>query len=388
MGSPEPVQLEQFSCVCVSDPQIFLSGKQSTVSLLAESLDGSPLPYLIDCILTPPDNIHQPIKCIVESILPGQYKAVFTPITCGLHQLHVRVHDINIPGSPINIHVSLCPKTKDNPLRVITGLKRPVGVGVTDHGHIIVAEYSSEYLTVFDNNGEKVGVLEGRDKTAPFYSGVAVTPNGTILASDGGMQELTTRDECIAGIGSTQEHEPLQFIVPRGIAINKTTGQIAIVEQLKYHVLVLNRDFTFSHIIGGNKGRRPGDFKKPTDVTIDSKGFLYVTDTRNHRIQKFDSEGKFVDIFGKPGKGPGELFFPEGITVDQNDLLYVAESGTSQPKIGNHRVSIFTTNGKFVHSFGEFGIENGKFREPAGIAFDRHGHLYICDKKNSRIVIY
>ena len=91
-----------------------LMGKESTSTIRLECLDGCPVPFLlppalITCYVTPPDN-NQPIECKVDkSSRLVQYKVVFTPITCGPHQLHVRVHNIDIAGSPLSIPVSLSP---------------------------------------------------------------------------------------------------------------------------------------------------------------------------------------------------------------------------------------------------------------------------------------
>ena len=60
------------------------------------------------------------------------------------------------------------------------------------------------------------------------------------------------------------------------------------------------------------------------DPAFDSKGFIYVADTYNHRIQKFTPEARFVDILGTKGSESGELSHPSGITVD--DLLYVTKN--------------------------------------------------------------
>ena len=70
-----------------------LTGQESTITIC---FDGSPVPVppsLISCSFTPPDN-SQPIQCSVkESRQTGQYNVIFTPVTRGLHQLHVRVYD-------------------------------------------------------------------------------------------------------------------------------------------------------------------------------------------------------------------------------------------------------------------------------------------------------
>lgn len=68
--------------------------------------------------------------------------------------------------------------------------------------------------------------------------------------------------------------------------------------------------------------------------------------------------------------------------MDDNDLLYVTESSP------NHRVSIFTTSGEFIHCFGEEGNEEGQFNQPKEISFDKYGYLYVCDYCNSRVVVY
>lgn len=44
----------------------------------------------------------------------------------------------------------------------------------------------------------------------------------------------------------------------------------------------------------GTKGSQPGEFFLPRDVAVDANGNVYVLDARNHRIQKFDNGGGFI----------------------------------------------------------------------------------------------
>ena len=71
---------------------------------------------------------------------------VFTPVTRGNHQLHVRVYDIEISGSPLSIPVSVPPEKRGTPVKTISGLRDPSGVAVTDDGLVIVSE--KEMVTV------------------------------------------------------------------------------------------------------------------------------------------------------------------------------------------------------------------------------------------------
>ena len=73
---------------------------------------------------------------------------------------------------------------------------------------------------------------------------------------------------------------------------------------------------------------------------------------------------------------------PVGVAVDyRNNLVYVCESG-------NSRVSIFSTDGEFIKSFGQKGDGPAQFNWPRGIALDKSGTLYICDFFNSRIQVF
>ena len=56
----------------------------------------------------------------------------------------------------------------------------------------------------------------------------------------------------------------------------------------------------------------------------------------------------------------------------------------------NNRISIFTTDGYFIRSFGERGNRLGEFNRPHGMAFHDEGNIYVCDFSNnrSRLVVY
>ena len=141
-------------------------------------------------------------------------------------------------------------------------------------------------------------------------------------------------------------------------------------------VQVLNADLTFSHMFG-SRGSGQGQFQYSHGIAVDSQGLVYVADGGNGRIQQFTPEGKHLSSFGTKGSAPGQLTFPRDITVDHNDLLYVGEGGP------NYRVSVFTTNGEFVHSFGK-----GRIANPYRSAIDKSGNLYFGDYSDSDIKMF
>jgi DNA-binding beta-propeller fold protein YncE len=67
---------------------------------------------------------------------------------------------------------------------------------------------------------------------------------------------------------------------------------------------------------------------------IDQNSYIYVADSGNNRVQKFDSKGKFIMKWGTPGTGNGQMAFPIGVTVDSRGYVYVAERD-------NNRIQLF-----------------------------------------------
>lgn len=128
----------------------------------------------------------------------------------------------------------------------------------------------------------------------------------------------------------------------------------------------------------GSFGTGNGEFSGPKGVAFDSDGNIYVTDSGNDRIQKFDSDGVFVLEWGSTGSGDGELETPFGIAVDSDDHIYVVDTA-------NRRVQKFDTGGVYVSQWGSNGTGNGEFLSPRGIAIDTDDSIYVIDNSSNRV---
>lgn len=104
---------------------------------------------------------------------------------------------------------------------------------------------------------------------------------------------------------------------------------------------------------GGMEHPKPGEhlpaaessYRLPTDIAWDSKGNTYITDGYvNSRVAKYDKNGDFVKSWGEFGTGDGQFRTPHSIVIDKNDNIYVGDRS-------NHRVQVFNTEGKFLRKF-------------------------------------
>jgi DNA-binding beta-propeller fold protein YncE len=128
----------------------------------------------------------------------------------------------------------------------------------------------------------------------------------------------------------------------------------------------------------GRAGTSPGEFNRPEGLCVDGQDRLYVADSCNHRIQVFSNEGRFIRAYGKAGSGKGELSYPYDICVDKQGRQYVCE-------FGNSRIQIFDANDQSMEIIGGPGAGLGQMSNPWGVALDSAGNLYVADSQNHRI---
>ena len=351
-------------------------GEQSTATVYAIDAKGSkcanPLP-LISCELVPSSG--ERMKCEVKPSKSSEYQVDYRPTRRGRHQLHIKVCDQHIRGSPFAV-VAL--GKLEAPTRTITGLNNPWGVAVDKRGQIIIAESCGHCISIY-NSGKRIRSF-GQEGSAPgqfqYPHGVAVDRAGNILVVDGGnhrIQKFTADGKFIASVGSNGS-KPLQFSGPVGIGISPSE-KVYICEQLNHRVQILNPDLTFSTSFG-SMGRDDGQFNYPWDVTCDGQGNVYVADRENHCIQVFTEDGCFLRKFGMYN-----LVWPASVAIDSDDVVYVAEKE-------NHRIFLFSSEGDFLRSFGSQGAGRGQFNQPCGIAIDKDGLVCVCDRNNDRLQIW
>ena len=130
----------------------------------------------------------------------------------------------------------------------------------------------------------------------------------------------------------------------------------------------------------GQKGWFTGILRKPWGVAVNEKNDIAMTDTCNHRIEVFSSNGTHLRSFGRKGEQQGEFNRPHGIAF-HNDNIIVADSV-------NHRVQLFSSQGEYLGQFGGEGSLDHQLRAPYGLSIDSGGKIIVADSGNKLIKIF
>ncbi|RCV65692.1 Streptogramin lyase, partial [Methanophagales archaeon] len=170
--------------------------------------------------------------------------------------------------------------------------------------------------------------------------------------------------------------QPWYFSQPQGIAVD-SSGNVYVVDTWNNRIQKFDSSGNFI-TKWGSFGTGDGKFDLPLGIAVDSGGNVYVADTGNYRIQKFDSSGNFITKWGSSGNGEGKFGAPEGIAVDSSGNVFLADSS-------NDRIQKFDSYGNFITTWGSSGTADGEFQSLGGIAVDGSGNVYVVDLLNDRI---
>ncbi len=136
-------------------------------------------------------------------------------------------------------------------------------------------------------------------------------------------------------------------------------------------------------------------FNGPSGLAF-ANGELYVTDTENHAIRKFDVQsGRVTTVAGVSGQagstdgvGPAALFRePEGLALDGDGNLFIADTDNNTIRSLALASNTVTTIAGIA---GQAGAADGVgtaalFNKPKAMTFDGAGNLYVVDSFNKSI---
>ncbi len=159
-----------------------------------------------------------------------------------------------------------------------------------------------------------------------------------------------------------------RFILPGGVATD-AADNVYVADSRNAQIKKFDSSGSFIGKWGGG-----GRFERPWGIATDAAGNVYVSDPLANRVQKFDSDGEFITKWGGGGSGDGEFGGPTGVATDTRGSVYVVEA------FANNRVQKFDSDGNFITRWGVWGwAGDGEFTYPWALTADSSGNVYVTD---------
>jgi len=168
-----------------------------------------------------------------------------------------------------------------------------------------------------------------------------------------------------------------QFLGPTAVAV-APDGTVYVADSKNHRIQYFDTDGTY---LGqwGSKGRAGGQFLRSVSVAVAPDGTVYVMDVGNRRVQYFDAAGIYLGQWGSDGAGPGQFDHSANVAVAPDGTVYVADPG-------NDRIQYFDAAGTYLGQWGGEGTSEGQLRYPSDVAVAPDGKtVYVADTFNNRI---
>jgi len=268
----------------------------------------------------------------------------------------------------------------------------PIGVAVDSSGNVYVTDGRNTNVQKFTSTGTYItqwGSAGSGNGQFIGPQGIAVDSSGNVYVADNGnyrVEKFTSTGTYIAEWGSLGT-SPGQFSDPLGVAVD-SSGNVYVTDGSNRNVQKFTSTGTYI-TQWGTFGTSNGQLIDPESVAVDSTGNVYVTDSTNNRVEKFTSTGTFITALGcttpnssspacPSGSKDGQFNFPQGVGVDSSGNVYVSDSD-------NNRIEKFDSSGNYLTQWGSLGSFNGQFNNPDGVAVNSSGNVYVVDSGNSRV---
>jgi predicted membrane-bound mannosyltransferase/DNA-binding beta-propeller fold protein YncE len=284
-------------------------------------------------------------------------------------------------------------------------LKSPRGLAIAPDGSLYVADSLNYRIEHFDATGNLIQAFGTVSPGCPYAKeppanvpigtfcepwGVAVSPDGQwVYVADTWnhrIQKFSASGKPIKAWG-TPNYDPASsgsfgLWGPRGIVVD-ALGHVLVADTGNKRVIVYDADGNFISQFGG-EGSDLGLFDEPVGLALDSKGNLYVADTWNQRIQVFVPNADKTKYAASAqwsisGWLSQSLDNKPYLAVDQQGHIFATDPDS-------FRVLEFTSNGEFVHAWGQNGNALDNFGVPSGIAVDSLGSVWVSDAANNRLM--
>ncbi len=314
----------------------------------------------------------------------------------------------------------------DGGLATLARLFNPLGVAVDGGGNVYIGDTGNHRIrkvsvdgTISTMAGTGTAGFSGDGGAATlarlnFPSGVALDAAGSVFVADQSNHciRIVTPDGTISTLAGTGAAgfsgdggaaTSARLSAPQAVAVDGG-GNTFFADTNNHRIRRVSPDGTIATIAGTGSVGFSGDggaatsarLNSPRGVGLDAGGNLLIGDTGNHRIRRVAPDGTITTVAGTgvggfAGDGgpaiSATLNQPRGVGTDGAGNLLIADQGNRRLRKVAPDGTITTVAGNGTNRFsGDGGIATeASLSDPAGVAVDGSGNLFIADTTNQRI---
>lgn len=320
----------------------------------------------------------------------------------------------------------------DGAAAVLAQLDNPLGVRADTRGRLLIADSYENRVRVVNPNG-LIFTVAGNG-TASYsgdggagdlagvsdLAGLALDSHGNLYLADTGngrIRKLDTNGTITTFAGNSQSGYTgdnvaatnASLFYPAGVAVN-AAGEVFVADELNNRVRKIGLNGLISTVAGTNTAGFGGDgaaatnalLSGPSGVAVDATGNVYIADASNQRVRKVDTKGMITTVAGNGAKGiyligtySGDggpatnagFSNPAAVAVDAVGNVYIADAFNYRIRKVNTAGTVTTFAGNGTRTFaGDGGLAtNASIGLVYGLSVDVAGNVLIADTSNQRI---